>query len=528
VGIFAIVALAVAHIAWLRFVCDDAFISFRYADHLAMGHGMVFNAGERVEGYTNFLWVLVCAALIRLGAAPEVGAPWLGAVAAVLTLVAGIRFLAGRGLRRAAGAFGVALAGSGAFAAWATGGLETAWFTAFVFAAFVSLIRAIEPAPGGAAGRDSRRPLLWSAAFLMLATLTRPEGLLLTGLAGLFLGVRALRRALAWRDLALWAACWSVPFALYFGWRVAYFGRLLPNTFAVKAGGASLLPTGLAYLGGVAERQHLAWWLAPIVLLLVARRGAGFGSGTWALGLAWIVPYLAYVAYVGGDFMDMGRFVVPMLPVAALLMAGAWETVAGRLSERLPARAMLAVSLALMAGYLGLNLAASRESLRPVHRGVDSIGLLRRYADDWTLAAGVVSRMAQPGDSIAISAAGIIPYYTRLYTIDQLGLVAADLTGYRTRGAANMPGHGLIASGELLMRLRPHFILGHPVVVDSLAKLQASLVLEPGSLRELMKDYRVITAQAAVNPPRYFAFAMRRDLLEPRGLTIESVPTDAP
>ena len=46
------VALA-THLAW---VCDDAFISFRYAANLAHGRGLVWNPGERVEGYTNFLW----------------------------------------------------------------------------------------------------------------------------------------------------------------------------------------------------------------------------------------------------------------------------------------------------------------------------------------------------------------------------------------------------------------------------------------------------------------------------------------
>src|SRR5262245_16454258 len=44
-----------------RFVIDDAFISLRYARNLAMGHGLVYNAGERVEGYTNFLWTLFLA-----------------------------------------------------------------------------------------------------------------------------------------------------------------------------------------------------------------------------------------------------------------------------------------------------------------------------------------------------------------------------------------------------------------------------------------------------------------------------------
>ncbi|MFT5442480.1 MAG: arabinofuranosyltransferase, partial [Myxococcota bacterium] len=53
------------------FLGDDAFISFRYAKNLAMGHGIVWNPGEYVEGYTNFLWVLILAAGMRLGLSPE-------------------------------------------------------------------------------------------------------------------------------------------------------------------------------------------------------------------------------------------------------------------------------------------------------------------------------------------------------------------------------------------------------------------------------------------------------------------------
>ena len=48
-------------VAW--FLCDDAFISFRYARNLLEGHGLVFNPGEYVEGYSNFLWVLELAAI---------------------------------------------------------------------------------------------------------------------------------------------------------------------------------------------------------------------------------------------------------------------------------------------------------------------------------------------------------------------------------------------------------------------------------------------------------------------------------
>ena len=57
----AIGALGIVFAVVNRFVQDDAYISFRYARNLADGLGLVWNAGERVEGYTNFLWTLMLA-----------------------------------------------------------------------------------------------------------------------------------------------------------------------------------------------------------------------------------------------------------------------------------------------------------------------------------------------------------------------------------------------------------------------------------------------------------------------------------
>ena len=54
----------------LAWVCDDSFISFRYALNLIEGSGLVYNPGERVEGYSNLLWTLLVALWMRLGADP--------------------------------------------------------------------------------------------------------------------------------------------------------------------------------------------------------------------------------------------------------------------------------------------------------------------------------------------------------------------------------------------------------------------------------------------------------------------------
>jgi len=61
-------AIFVAHAFYLGVIAEDAFISFRFAKNLAIGNGLVWNAGEPpVEGYTNFLWVVISAAVLRAG-----------------------------------------------------------------------------------------------------------------------------------------------------------------------------------------------------------------------------------------------------------------------------------------------------------------------------------------------------------------------------------------------------------------------------------------------------------------------------
>ena len=65
-------AALIAHSLVFNFVTDDAFISFVYSRNLVEHGQLVFNLGERVEGYTNFLWTLWMAALLKLGMLPEV------------------------------------------------------------------------------------------------------------------------------------------------------------------------------------------------------------------------------------------------------------------------------------------------------------------------------------------------------------------------------------------------------------------------------------------------------------------------
>ena len=72
--VLVVVALALS-VGWAwcnRFIQDDAYISFIYARNWVEGHGLVFNPGEHVEGYTNFLWTVLMAIPIRIGLDPVI------------------------------------------------------------------------------------------------------------------------------------------------------------------------------------------------------------------------------------------------------------------------------------------------------------------------------------------------------------------------------------------------------------------------------------------------------------------------
>ena len=149
-------------LAWLA---DDNFISFRYASNLVHGNGLVYNAGEYVEGYTNLLWTLLIAGAIALGASPELSSKALG-IGFWLLLVGLLALHRWRQRERRpfiplAAALVLLMDDS---QTWATGGLETSMFT-FLSVAGVLL--------AGEARDDTRRMVLAGA---LLAAASRVQG----------------------------------------------------------------------------------------------------------------------------------------------------------------------------------------------------------------------------------------------------------------------------------------------------------------------------------------------------------------
>src|SRR6266404_1898363 len=128
--VFVIGLAAFNVLRYRQYVLDDTYISLRYARNLVEGQGLVFNPGERVEGYTNFLFVLLAALFMKIGIDPVLALKWLLAGAGGGTL-----WLSAR-LERLGASGGAALPLSvvfllplPAFAYWSLCPMETMLFT---------------------------------------------------------------------------------------------------------------------------------------------------------------------------------------------------------------------------------------------------------------------------------------------------------------------------------------------------------------------------------------------------------------
>ncbi len=463
----AALVIAVGFLVHLRawsFSCDDAFISFRYARNLGQHGALVYNLApvERVEGYTNLLWVLLLAAGDLVGLAPERLAPVLTAVASLVSL--GLVTMISAALRRRFGpgepdphAFALVdllapalLVLTPEFVVWGSSGLETSLALALALAAMFAWLR----------GR-----IELAAMFAALAGLTRLDALL--GVAAFGVGWLAVvaferpRRAIPWRRVALASLVFAAPLVAQLVARKLYYGAWLPNTWAVKHHGALLRDSfGVAYLKFWADRLALVW-LTPMLLLLRPRH------------LVLALPILAQIVWVwsvGGDFMAYGRFLLPattlLMLLVGLALAEGRELLRGRLASRWINLAWAGFALALLlpvAARIPDRLVDDREHahlhLDEQGPGFESVSAMHRFAAIRLAAGAAFAEQLPPDTTITVGAAGAMPYASGFQTYDAYGLIDPSVVATtEPRVDKARPGHQLHASLATMLAHAPDLL----------------------------------------------------------------------
>ncbi|MCB9523429.1 MAG: hypothetical protein H6702_08600 [Myxococcales bacterium] len=463
--LLAAAGLLVGHALVFDFVNDDAFISFRYADNLVRHGALVFNPGERVEGYTNFLWTVLIAGVLALKGEPVFWSKVLSIGLGIGSLWAIARFSARQERDGASGwdALGpFLLAAAPAYACWSTGGLETQLFT---FTLTMGWVGYLTERDDGYAGTPT------SGVWFALAAMTRPEGMLFFGLTGLHRLGEMLFAQRTWKpEKQDWI--WGLGFALVFGpyylWRYSFYGYPFPNTYYVKTGAKDFWAPGARYLWSWVK-DHALYALFPLALVVRRRLPGGRRGRLWTLVLLYTAALCVHVARVGGDFMGLHRFFVPLMPLLALVIAQALRSLGEWLAARGKGPALAGVALAAaLAGVGGWQVYRIDQQAMTVgsDAGVDRIGWLKQFAEQCAAIGRWIAENTPEDARLATTAAGTIPFYARRYTYDILLLNVDTEVVKATPAHGNRPGHTKAASHAQIMAQDIDYLIYHPTIAE--------------------------------------------------------------
>ncbi len=401
VGIFIFFLLQLS-----GFYHDDAYIILRYAKNVLAGNGIVWNIGEKVEGYSSFLWLILISLLGYLKVDLILASRILGVVFAFLTVAL---FFIIEWKRRIIGA--LLLATNSCFALWALGGLETVAFGFFVFL-------------GCYLFQNSYRnlmPFFVIGLIFSIATMTRPEGILFFAITFVFCLLKELKLTRTNFKAALWlAAGFLASYLPYFLWRLYYYGHLFPCTFYVK-GGTDFFKIlfGFRYIS-----HFLLLYGFPLAMLLIVKDLKNFFREQSYL-LSILLAYSFYILFIGGDHMQGFRFMVPVLPLMYLLVQNAFY------QSKFHDNHVLCILL--LTSIVALNFFVS---WRSIPRGPVENREAMRHSYKYTRCFPIPDPAAYigkhvgkyirghwcPQATIAGNIAGSIPYFSDLKFIDMLGL----------------------------------------------------------------------------------------------------------
>jgi hypothetical protein len=304
-----ILALAlVLHLVYWHHTIDDAYISFRYAQNFVKGHGLSWNQGEKpVEGYSNFMWVLLTIPWEALEWDSVFIMKIIGLLFGLASVV--VLFLISSRLCSSVW-FGflppLILAVSPAFATWAVSGLETSFY---VFTGLVCVLLLLREE-----GDPDHAPVSRTACTCLgLLPMIRPEGFVFMG-GALFYKILGFKREEPVLPQARRLLVWSLPFIILFTgysiFRWIYYGNFIPNSVMAKKG----------FFGGVDYIWFFVRYYSPVYMLFfclsffkdkIRREMIFFG-----------ILVLAYFGGIMNTVPIQGDFCRFLLPVFPLVLAG--------------------------------------------------------------------------------------------------------------------------------------------------------------------------------------------------------------
>lgn len=435
---------------------DDAYISYRYGKNLMEGKGLVYNQGEYVEGYTNFLWTVVTAPFTQIKAIDvSIFSSLLGlgiSILNILLLALISRLFNGvmQGYRKylmLLPTMFLALDDSIAF--WAIGGMEFPVYTLFILGIIYNYFTINEhPKHAG-----------YLAIFLILCTLTRPEGNMIYALTmfHMFLYRKNIQN---FRKVFITLIVSYAVFCLaYYGFKYLYYGQMIPNTFYAKG----VTDWKMNFVLGT---KYLAMCIGTRLYIFIFILFIPFKKVIKELKYSYLIMfsfvYIVYIVAVGGDWMIANRFFVPILPMLYILSVLGFLNVIIKIRDyynnELKARKianLIVVTISVLLFVITLSFLEYNQMIIKDNNA--------RYEMQWSMFGKWLNKNVDPKTVIAVGPAGKIPYYSELYTIDMWGLNDEHIA--RRNSTRLQAGHKKFDFEYTLSR-NPEFIIGYAGFTD--------------------------------------------------------------
>jgi hypothetical protein len=476
-----IAILALTYLAWeSKFIQDDAFISFRYADNLVQGHGLVWNPGEQIEGYTNFLWTIIIAVGVYANIDPIVFSFALGMVCFAFTLffTYKLAFLILKSEWLALLTIGL-LGTNYTFASYATGGLETQ-LQAGLFVSTVYLLLSTIKERSWMVGRA-----IFISILLTIGLLTRLDsGLLVIIVLPVALHTilrQKIARRMKIRELLGLLMPVIIIVGGWFIWKLGYYGDILPNSFYAKSDAFGGIIRGIRYVYAF----FYSYWLLPFVALIILsiKRLVKPEFSDMRIPITLTILWIIYIIAVGGDFMEF-RFFVPIMPFIFILIT--W-IICISINVRSIHKAVILllrifqISFVLLittnSWYYSWKQAPMWSESVLAKYDIEAIPQLQNHLyarnEDWVGIGKLLGEAFNysPDVTIAMTAAGAIPYYSGLKSIDMLGINDKWVTRHGEL-VGTRPGHQRRATLKYLLDKKIDIIISHPVVLPTSLRMK--------------------------------------------------------
>lgn len=419
----------------INFVQDDAYITLRYVDNFINGNGLVFNIGEKVEGYTNFLWVILLSIAGLAGQlfSIKVDMPLITQLFSQFSAI-GILLLSFFFSKKFYTKFlseqdsakpipylislipPFIISYAAPFLYWGISGMESALFT---FLTCLSVYRYLF---------KTKKSDLIFVITSVLNSLLRPEGILIFLLIVSHSYLKNYLPVLKTKDelrnpdsiiVRKEIILYLVPILLYLVFRYVYYGYLLPNTFYAKTGfNLEHLNRGVEYvLSGI--KNNFLYGLLFIIPLINFWKDT-LRKETYFFYF-FVTTYLFFIILIGGDVLPIDRFFLPILPLVIIFSTITIYHVTFLRTSSVK-KYLLIASVAIIYTSVVISSYFNNYPEMKLKRSYE-VGLVTKmkvYAD-WIKEIGSKDKS---GDvkTVALSTIGAFSYYSGAKVIDIVGL----------------------------------------------------------------------------------------------------------